>query len=566
MAQMHDNIWLFGAGGGSQTPMNDSFGMTLLDFSEILMPQIIEKQQYSANFQCTNAVMCDSIGNLMFYTNGESVYSHSHKVMQNGNDIASGNNNGGSGLRMPQGAIALPYPDHDNQYVLITLEAYPTYPFGWNLFYHVIDMNADNGLGRVIEKRVLIVQDSMTWGHVTATKHANGRDWWFVVQKRYSNKYYVGLVKPESLYIELQTIGEALINGFGQAVFSSDGTKYIHTNDNNLLTPNQITIMDFDRCTGKLSNFQTKFLPNLNTFGVGCAVSPDSKYLYVLNTTEVFQYDLKAQDIFSTESLVAQWDGTYYYFWPVNFFLAQNAPDGRIYVNSNNGSSSMHYINFPKRQGEQCQFRQNGIRTPTIILYEMPNLPNYRLGPLDGSACDTLGLDNHPLARWRWEQEDTLQPLTITFTDLSDYEPANWYWTFGDGQSSTAQYPVHAYGAKGVYTVCLVVSNANSADTLCRVLELGVSGTGAAERPGGISIIPNPANEYITIQSNQPQTGEMIIELTTATGQVAKRVTNSVSEGSSANVDIRTLPAGIYYCRVLVNGQAVHTGKVIITH
>ena len=33
IAQKHDNIWLLGYEGGSQSPNNDTFGITVLDFS-----------------------------------------------------------------------------------------------------------------------------------------------------------------------------------------------------------------------------------------------------------------------------------------------------------------------------------------------------------------------------------------------------------------------------------------------------------------------------------------------------------------------------------------------------
>ncbi|MBK8966601.1 MAG: hypothetical protein IPM36_07930 [Lewinellaceae bacterium] len=66
----------------------------------------------------------------------------------------------------------------------------------------------------------------------------------------------------------------------------------------------------------------------------------------------------------------------------------------------------------------------------------MPNFPNYRLGPLDGSPCDTLGLDNLPAAHFRWEFWDTLTPLNVSFTDLSIYEPATWQWDLVTARSA----------------------------------------------------------------------------------------------------------------------------------
>ena len=46
-------------------------------------------------------------------------------------------------------------------------------------------------------------------------------------------------------------------------------------------------------------------------------------------------------------------------------------------------------------------------------------------------------------------------PLTVSFTDTSTGDPTNWYWTFGDGDSSALQNPVHTYYTVGDYTVSL---------------------------------------------------------------------------------------------------------------
>jgi PKD repeat protein len=51
-------------------------------------------------------------------------------------------------------------------------------------------------------------------------------------------------------------------------------------------------------------------------------------------------------------------------------------------------------------------------------------------------------------------------PLTVHFTDLSipgDYPITNWFWTFGDGNSSVEQNPSHTYLNPGIYTVSLTV-------------------------------------------------------------------------------------------------------------
>lgn len=64
----------------------------------------------------------------------------------------------------------------------------------------------------------------------------------------------------------------------------------------------------------------------------------------------------------------------------------------------------------------------------------------------------------------------------INFTDTSLYSPGSgftWFWTFGDGSSSTNPNPVHSYSAPGTYNVCLVIqSNFGCMDTICDTIKV----------------------------------------------------------------------------------------------
>ena len=59
-------------------------------------------------------------------------------------------------------------------------------------------------------------------------------------------------------------------------------------------------------------------------------------------------------------------------------------------------------------------------------------------------------------------------PLLVQFNDLSNGSPGSWSWNFGDGGTSTQQNPQHNYTSTGLYTVTLIVTNANGSDTLVR--------------------------------------------------------------------------------------------------
>jgi PKD repeat protein len=78
-----------------------------------------------------------------------------------------------------------------------------------------------------------------------------------------------------------------------------------------------------------------------------------------------------------------------------------------------------------------------------------------------------------PVADFSYQIND----LTVTFTDQStdaDGSIVSWMWDFGDGQTSTAQNPVHAYGAFGTYPVILTVTDNDGAiDSLAQNVSLG---------------------------------------------------------------------------------------------
>ena len=67
--------------------------------------------------------------------------------------------------------------------------------------------------------------------------------------------------------------------------------------------------------------------------------------------------------------------------------------------------------------------------------------------PLDGSLADTLGLDNHPVLKLRFEA-DTANHLRVRFTDLSYFRPETCRWRFSDGKSWNGTTDALAYLAQ----------------------------------------------------------------------------------------------------------------------
>jgi len=561
-AQKHDNIWLLGYGGGNQSSLNDSFGLSILRFDNQNHLSIENNQTSNLNFDSSNSSICDTLGNLLFYCNGEKVYNKHHHLIINGGGL---NSQDQYGATQPQGVLVLPWPEHHNKFKMLISEiknyGQPVLVAGWKIYQNVIAGVNDNDQFEIIEKKIEIIQDTLEAGQITAVKHANGRDWWILIPESYTNRYYTMLLDTDGLTIkDTQAVGIPFIDGLGQSTFSPDGTKYARSNGIYLNQPKQLYIYDFDRCVGKLNN--PIYIEYENTgLGAGCAISPNSRFLYAISRQQIWQFDLWEPDIESSKTLVAQWDGFVHNGqFSTTFSLAQLAPDGRIYISCPNSNPYLHVIEHPDRKGVACQVRQRAIHLPNYNSYSIPNFPNFRLGPIDGAACDTLSLDNRPLCNWRWEQEDTLAPLQVTFTDLSSYEPTEWHWDFGDGTLSQDTSPVHNYTANGTYYVCLGVSNQYSSDTLCQVVQLGVSATHNPLLQSHIKVSPNPFQERLTISSPPMDSGVFRLY-----GQMGRLLCEKRLVFEVTDIDTGTLPPGMYFWEVIGKAGRAKAGKIIKT-
>ena len=223
----------------------------------------------------------------------------------------------------------------------------------------------------------------------------------------------------------------------------------------------------------------------------------------------------------------------------------------------------MHVINRPNLKGIQSDVQQHFMEFPNPY-GNPPNHPNYRLGPLDGSPCDTLGIDNHPLADFRPDPTDT-NALALRLWDVSYYEPAEWLWDFGDGSpASQDTSPVHTFPAPGFYTVCLTVGNQYGVSSKCKVVEMKTVGSNTPEDLAAqVLIFPNPADETLRISLTEAVDG--IIRLLDLTGRVWHVETRP--EGQK-NIEINTsaLPSGVYIVQVQSVLGGVSSQKLMVQH
>jgi len=562
-----DYIWQMGY--GNNEPEYGGTNQIRIDFD--FSPPVIDTAHYPFRIHPTYAGICDSAGDILMYTNGFALANREHQIMENGDTLMVDAQAFASfGLpELPAGALILPNPLNNGIYYLFHEEIQLGYNWVFNnptyrvqrIYLTTIDMNANGGLGKVIEKNKVITYDPLLLddGKILAVRHANGRDWWVTVPRFNSNKIIRFLVTPSGIQFQ----PDALLDmpqypgNQGQASFSPDGKLYASITLKNQpgMPPQQyLYVMHFDRCAG---NFYNQIRIPVEDFTYGVFFSPDSRYMYLAHDDgmKLTQYDVTVPDWNLTGILVQEWDGTNSPF-PTVFGYGCPAPDGKAYFVGGNGVNRIHIIHQPNKRGAACQVQQN-VKLPAINFVTIPNFPNFRLGPMDGTECDSLGLDNIPVAHWRYER-DTLNPLTVYFTDLSYLEPATWNWDFGDGSPmSQDTSPVHTFPGPGVYEVCLTVSNGNGSGTQCRALEFTV-GTQAAEPSGTVQVRPNPFHDYLEVVTDLDHA---VFSIYDALGRLVK--TTRLSEGRNT-IPTELLPPGLYAWELRdARGRQVKTGKAI---
>ncbi len=388
-AQNHDYNWYFGYSNDAQDPLLG--GMTL-NFKNSPPTLFAEKKQI--DFRIYSCVCSDSTGKALFSTNGISIRNATHGLMENGDTLNPGEIwNSFKNLSYPSsaGAMAVPAPGLANHYYLIhfgliyddSVSNFRNTP----LYYSLIDMNANNGLGKVVRKNQVLLEGNLI-PHAMV-KHGNGRDWWIVTGVYDLPVQHVFWVSPKGITGPFtQVVGPPFTDheGGGNSLFTPDGRTYIRHDG-----WNGPRIFDFDRCTGQLSNL--RILPFVHPFvTLQGAVSADSRYFYSSSLYEVMQFDLAAADMGATMDTVAIYDGYVAPFPPfeTGFQLANSGPDGKIYFATTGSTTALHVMHRPRLPGLSCDVELHGIALPKFNSGAMPRTPNYRLGEWEQSPCDTL--------------------------------------------------------------------------------------------------------------------------------------------------------------------------------
>ena len=138
-----------------------------------------------------------------------------------------------------------------------------------------------------------------------------------------------------------------------------------------------LDLYDFDRETAHISNHRNLEIPASYSVS-GICFSPNNRFIYVSNGSELWQVDLEEPLLEDGLILVDEYE--HIPGFTDNFAKMQMGPDCRIYMSSTNSTPTLHVINKPNEKGEACDFVQRGFDLPSRCrLGSLPNFPHFRI-------------------------------------------------------------------------------------------------------------------------------------------------------------------------------------------
>ena len=255
-AQWQDNLWV-----GKQANNWIFYSNNGINFDTQPPSQIagaVTSAYDDAALGC--GTISDASGSLLFSSSFDTLFNSNFQPMANGNELVSHYANAQEGL-------IIPIPNTNSHYVFhmhrFNNGFYDTITNQGALFYSMVDMDMDNGLGEVADKNVLL--DTLMSPKITAVHHADKQRVWvvghrmmdFAIETSSSNEFYAYLVSENGISDPvISAAGPSLTNADqGQMKFSPDGTKIAFISGT-LFYPEgiQLVVFDFDNLTGQISN------------------------------------------------------------------------------------------------------------------------------------------------------------------------------------------------------------------------------------------------------------------------------------------------------------------------
>lgn len=468
IAQKRYNVWAFGKQGGI------NFNTTPPSGFKSKSPERDPPYYLSS--------ICDTAGELMFYTDGLTVYNRDGFKMPKYNNWwpLAGN-------VMP---LVCPKPGSDTLFYLFAISdaANPyelqAFPLRLKAPGDIDEMIYPRPTGPNNFQKRLKKNCSMI---VAGTAHCNQKDYWistysdhglysFLVTDAGINDVPVLTSVPENV------IQDSIVNpGLSNMKFSANGEKAVIPD----FDSNKVIVYDFDNATGKFSN-PIQIGVKQGIYIEEADLSPDGSKLYLatkysendgrpITYHDIIQMDLNAGNAIAVENTsitltpIADLETCnratcFFVFRTINV-----GPDGRMYIGMRYATrptitvdESFSIIEAPNTAGVNCLYKKAQFNVGTKYLFAGYNY----------LRSSSYTLKENGITVQKQNCADKPVNFGILFTKVDSVK-----WDFGDpssgtGNISTSLNPSHTYPGPGSYTVKAIIYSKCIADTATSIITI----------------------------------------------------------------------------------------------
>ncbi|MBR9859820.1 gliding motility-associated C-terminal domain-containing protein [bacterium] len=371
-----------------------------------------------------SASICDSLGNLLFYTDGITIWNADHDTLLNGSQLDGHTSSF-------QSALILKQPGSDSLYYIFTTGLIGS----GTVSYTIVDLSLDNGRGGVTSKNNVLLNNSGET--ITACYHSNKEDIWILTRQYPATDLYAYRLTSSGLALSpvVSTLSAQYL--FGALRISNDatnlmsrGSKLVNGNFKQL-----VFCWDFDPSSGTISNEKTWYSDGSI---LDVLSSSNDRFLYLIETDlgntgkrKLTQYEIE------------QLQNPVIYIDTLGFDLVTNTThsrmemglDGRIYILDVNSPSFLSVVGAPNLPEMEADYKSNHIDlSPNEAIRGLPhfNINNFVFNPkwrIEGRCLDDIRVSiiNHALDSLQLFVDSTYHSTYFDSTFTPDNIPSGNY-------------------------------------------------------------------------------------------------------------------------------------------
>jgi hypothetical protein len=551
-AQNENANWFFGNGAGLQFNANSTSVLT---------------SGKTASLGKHTSSISDTNGNLLFYTDGNTVWDKNHNIMPNGNNSI---NSDGSTV------IICPFPNDINKYYIFTRKDI-YHPNGFieetQYYYSIINLSTSNGFVESLNNLLIVpvyipgsdglLRTIAQRDHMSLARHSNNQSYWLIINPHdYHFAFEISasgigtpvISKADGNYSTGNPL-ETIYSGSSGMSVSRNNKKIAYVS--NFRTPGSngggasLYIYNFDNSNGNITLDLSEALGNSGFInftdivkGSSVEFSSNSHFLYIMgitpyNSVEIVQFDLKNKDKdpYTISSLTVN--------FPYNtfFYTMRLGLDGKIYIPHLN-TQYLSIINEPNNFGSNCNFSNNQIYLngkSTLLLPQQK--------PYDSFDCvlDEFVGNNVYVVDFVTAQNSITANNIINTNASAEYDA---------GLKVLLQPGFHAKSGstfRAFIEGCSAISNKTGKKS-SKISTKNVE----EELKNNFTIYPNPSKGIFSVSANNLINSYRIVN------QIGKTtISKPFVNEKDITIDIQKYPLGIYFIQLQLENGEIEMKKII---